>query len=103
MPENKTIASETVYQGRIIQVRRDQVHLSNGNNAAMEVVESVDATAVVALTGDSKVLLIEQYRHAVGGMLLEIPAGKMEPGESPEDCARRELEEETGYRPGTMR
>jgi len=103
MSENKAIVSETVFQGRIVDVRRDKVLLPNGNTAAMEVVESADATAVVAVTADRKVLLIEQYRHAAGGMLLEIPAGKMEPGESPENCARRELEEETGYRPGTMR
>jgi len=69
----------------------------------MEVVKSSDATAVVAITTDRTVLLINQFRYAAGGMLLEIPAGKLEPGESPKDCAGRELEEETGYRPKTLR
>ncbi len=103
MSENKAIGSEKVYHGRVVDVRRDRVVMPNGNTATLEVVESSDATAVVAVTADRKVLLIKQFRHATGGTLLEIPAGKMEPGESPEDCAGRELEEETGYRPGTMR
>lgn len=103
MVENKTLLSETVFKGRVIDVRRDKVLMPNGNTATLEVVGTSDATAVVAVTADRKVLLIEQLRYATGGMLLEIPAGKMEPGENAEDCARRELEEETGYRPGTMR
>jgi len=103
MPENKAGYSETVFQGRIVDVHRDKVLLPDGRTATMEVVKSSDATAVVAITTDKTVLLINQFRYAVGGMLLEIPAGKLEPGESPEDCARRELEEETGYRPETLR
>ncbi|MFA7467337.1 MAG: NUDIX hydrolase [Desulfotomaculaceae bacterium] len=103
MPKNKATDSETVFQGRIVDVRRDKVLLPDGRSATMEIVSSSDATAVVAITADRKVLLINQFRYAAGGMLLEIPAGKMEPGESPKDCAGRELEEETGFRPGTLR
>jgi len=103
MSANKVIYSETVFQGRIMDVRRDKVLLPDGKTTTMEVVKLSDATAVVAITADRKVLLINQFRYAAGGMLLEIPAGKMESDESPINCAGRELEEETGYRPGTLR
>lgn len=95
--------SETVFRGKILDVRRDSVELPDGRTATMEVVHSADATAVVAINSNREVLLINQFRYSAGGMLLEIPAGKMETGESPLECARRELEEETGYRAQNLR
>lgn len=102
MSEIKSAYSEAVFRGKILDVHRDEVTLPNGKTTTMEVVYSVDATAVVAVTNNQEVLLINQFRYAAGGMLLEIPAGKMESGESALECARRELEEETGYRAQTL-
>lgn len=103
MNNKKAAYSETVFRGRILDVCRDRLELPDGRETTMEVVCSPDATAVVAVNDAGEVLLLDQFRYATGGMLLEIPAGKMEPGENPEECARRELEEETGYRAGSLR
>ncbi len=93
----KTIASETVYTGKIITVRKDLMRFPNGHSGIREVVACADAVAVVALTDRNEVLMVKQYRHPVGQELWEIPAGKIEAGEKPLQCAQRELEEETGY------
>jgi len=94
----KTIGSDTVYNGKIITVRKDQMMFPNGHTGIREVVTCADAVAVVALTEHNEVLMVKQYRHPAGQELWEIPAGKIETGESPLQCAKRELEEETGYR-----
>ncbi len=91
----KVRSSRYPYRGRIINVRLDEVELTNGP-AVREVVEHPGAVAVLALDGKENVILVRQYRHPVGGELLEVPAGKLEPGEEPLHCARRELAEETG-------
>ncbi len=103
MSGEKKVASQTVFQGKILQVRRDEVVLPDGRPSAREVVETTDAVAVVGITGAGEVLMVKQYRYAVARALLEIPAGKIEPGEKPLECARRELEEETGYRASAWR
>lgn len=103
MTETKAVSSETVFRGKILDVRRDGATLPDGRTATLEVVYSGDAAAVVALSSQREVFLINQYRYVTGGMLLEIPAGKMEAGEKPLECARRELEEETGYRAANWR
>jgi ADP-ribose pyrophosphatase len=95
--QEEIISSEKIYTGKVISLRRDTVRLSNGKTAAREVVEHPGATAVVALTEAGEVLLVEQYRRPADEVLLEIPAGKLEPGEAPLACARRELAEETGF------
>ncbi|MGB9867053.1 MAG: NUDIX hydrolase [Bacillota bacterium] len=89
------LESELVYQGKILRLRRDKVLLANGRVALREVVEHPGAVGIIATEGD-QVVLVKQYRYPVGAELLEIPAGKLEPGESPDECARRELREETG-------
>jgi hypothetical protein len=91
------IESHTIYRGRVVTLRIDTVRLPNGNTARREIVEHRGAVAIVPLLDHETVLLIRQYRQAVGETLLEIPAGTLEPDEPPDACARRELQEETGY------
>ncbi len=97
MLKEPTIASKVIYDGKIIKVRVDEVRLSGGTKANREIVEHPGAVAIVALTKDLEVILVKQYRKPVEKELLEIPAGKLDPGEDPLACAKRELLEETGY------
>jgi len=100
--EEKQIESRYIYKGKIINLRVDKVELPDGKLADREVVEHRGAVAVVARAPAGGVLLVKQYRHPVGETLWEIPAGKLEQGEAPEECARRELAEETGYYPNQL-
>ena len=105
MDENlkeKFVSAQRLYEGKVINLRRDMVLLPNGNQASREVVEHPGAVAVVPVLPDGRVLMVRQFRHPVGEILLEIPAGKLSPGENPDDCALRELEEETGYLAGKL-
>ena len=97
MADPKVLKSEVVFQGGHIQLRVDRVVEPAGHEATREIVVHPGAVCIVARPSDTEVLLIRQYRHAVGGELLEIPAGGLDPGEDPFDAARRELEEETGF------
>jgi len=92
----KVLESNTIYRGRIINLRVDTVKLPDGRTGKREVVEYSGAVAIVPLNQEGQLLLVRQYRHAVGRILLEIPAGKIEHGEDLESAARRELQEETG-------
>lgn len=85
-----------------VHVSRERVTLPSGALIELDIVRHPGAAAVVPFTRDGRVLLIRQYRHAAGGMILEVPAGKLDPGESPESCAARELEEEAGCRAGRI-
>jgi len=96
----KTISSERIYDGKIINLRKDLVELENGNNASREIVEHSGGVGILAVDSDGQILMVRQYRCGVGRMSLEIPAGKLNLGENPEECGRRELEEETGFIPG---
>jgi ADP-ribose pyrophosphatase len=96
------VAPRRVYAGRIIDVHLESVALPGGVTTELEIIRHPGAAAVVPLLEDGRVVLLRQYRHAAGGFILEIPAGKLDPGESPEDCARRETEEEAGMRPGAL-
>jgi len=91
------VESHIIYRGRVVTLRIDTVRLPSGRTARREIVEHRGAVAIVPLLNNDTVLLIRQYRQAVGETLLEIPAGTLEPDEPPDQCARRELEEETGY------
>ena len=97
--EEKTLSREEKFQGKILSVHVDQVLLPNGNTATREVVEHVDGAAVLALDERNNVLMVTQYRYVFGKTLLEIPAGKLDPGEDPASGALRELREETGAVP----
>jgi len=90
--------TKTIYIGRIITLNVDTVTLPNGLTVDLEVVRHPGAAAVVPLKDNGTVILIRQFRHAAGGFIYEIPAGKLSPGEDPRVCAARELEEEVGYR-----
>lgn len=103
MDEARTIATRRVHDGRVVKLDVEQVRIPNGNEVTLELIRHPGAAAVVPLDADGQVVMIRQYRHATGGWLLEVPAGKLDhPGEPPEACARREVEEETGYRAGTI-
>ncbi len=92
------LASRRIYDGKILGLRVDRAALPGGGEAVREVVEFHGGVAILALDDAARVLLIRQYRYAVGETLWELPAGMLEPGELPHVCAERELEEETGYR-----
>ncbi|HDT8479747.1 TPA: NUDIX hydrolase [Staphylococcus pseudintermedius] len=96
--EEKTISKESIYKGKIIEVEKHKVSLPNNETAYREVVKHNGAVAICVLTPDQQVILVKQYRKALEQELLEIPAGKLEPGEDRESAAMRELEEETGYK-----
>lgn len=91
-----------IYKGKVVHLVVHDVTLPNGHRTELEVVHHPGAAAVVPFVTDDEVLLVRQYRLAAGGYLLEIPAGKLDERESPEACARRETEEEIGYRPGRL-
>lgn len=93
----KPLAEEVAWKGRIFTVNRMQVELQNGKTAIRDVVRHPGAVAIVALTNEGKICLVRQFRAAIDRITLEIPAGKLDPGEDPLDCARRELKEETGF------
>ena len=93
----KKVASESIFDGRILHVRRDSVELPNGKPAMREYVRHIGAVAVLPLTDEGEVVLERQYRYPFGEVLVEIPAGKLEsPEEDPRKAALRELAEETG-------
>lgn len=90
------------YRGKVLDVAVEEVQLPNGNVTDLEILRHPGAAAVVPLLDDGQVVLVRQYRHATGGWLLEVPAGKLDGGEDPEACARREVEEETGFSVGEL-
>lgn len=95
----KTISSKEIYSGKIISVRLDRVQLPDGKESKREIVEVVNSGAVgIVPVKDDRVYLVRQYRKAIEKVLLEIPAGRLEPGEDPLHCAQRELAEEIGFR-----
>lgn len=98
-PHPTTTSPETpvpLFQGRIIHLNQERVRLPNGHEAELEIVHHPGGAAVVALDADGRVCLLRQYRHATGGWLWELPAGKIDNREPPLDTARRELAEEAG-------
>jgi len=94
--EDKHVRRRPVYQGKILDLSLETVDLPNGESVELEIARHLGGTAVVALDDQGRVCLLRQYRHAAGGWLWELPAGKLEPGETPFNTARRELSEEAG-------
>jgi len=99
MTDPEVLSTRRIHDGRIVKLSLEEVRLPNGNAVTLEIVRHPGAAAVVPVDDDGRVILVRQYRHATSSWLLEVPAGKLDhPGESPEACALREVEEETGYR-----
>lgn len=94
------VSSEEIFKGRVVHLFRDTVRLPNGSLTTREVARHPGAVCVVPLTQEGDVLMVRQYRYPFERTLLEAPAGKLDPDETPEDCARRELSEETGAAAG---
>ena len=92
------ISSEQKFSGRLIDLYLDQVELPNGETATREWIDHPGAVCLIPILPDGKICLIRQFRYGPGEEFIEIPAGKLDAGEAPLDCAYRELEEETGYR-----
>jgi ADP-ribose pyrophosphatase len=97
--ENKFLSSTYIYKGKIIKLRQDKVKLPDGKETTREIIEHPGAVVILALTDDQKIIMIRQFRVAANEVLWELPAGKVEDGEDLVRCAKRELEEETGYYP----
>jgi len=100
--QERVVESRRLYEGRVVSLRVDRVELPSGRLTVREVVEHAPVVAIVALDGRGNVLLVRQYRLPVRQSLLEIPAGGVDPGESAEEAAQRELQEETGQRAGRL-
>ena len=104
---NALVESTVIHDGRVVHLSVDTVRFPDGSVGRLELVRHRGAAAVLPVLGsredpDPDVLLLQQYRYAAGGVIYEVPAGIIEPGESWEECARRELEEEAGFRAGTL-
>jgi len=97
--EETRIDGRTVFEGRILTLEVDRVRTPGGGESVREVIRHPGASVMVPVTADGKVLFVRQFRYPTGGVLLELPAGKLDPGEDPQICAERETAEETGFRP----
>lgn len=94
----RLLTRKTVYDGRIVRLDLDRVQLPGGVVHELEVLRHPGASCILPFASEDEILMLRQFRHAGGGFLHELPAGTLNPGESPEHCAARELEEETGFR-----
>jgi ADP-ribose pyrophosphatase len=102
MSEARLLSRRRIYEGRVVRLHVEEVRLPNGRVHELEIVRHPGAAAVVPVLEDGRVVLVRQFRHAAGGWILEVPAGKLDGAESPESCAAREVEEEVGYRASRM-
>lgn len=95
----KTIKSDTIYDGKILKLRVDTVELENKRYSKREIVDHQKGAGIIAFDGPDKLWMVSQYRKAIDKVTLEIPAGLVDPGELPIETAKRELQEEVGYFP----
>lgn len=96
----KTIDSTRIFEGKVVRLRRDTVELENGKQTFREVIDHPGGVSILAMDEEGKIFFVRQFRYPFGKMLLELPAGKLEPGEDPAQSGRRELREETGCTAG---
>ncbi len=99
----KTIHSEIVFTGKVFRVRKDAVEFPQGKIINLDIVEHNPAVTLIPLDDQGRLWFVRQYRHPAGQELLELPAGVVEDGEEPDECARREVREETGMKAGSLR
>ncbi len=95
--KEKMLNRKVIFEGKVIKVYHDEVLCPNGNLSKREIINHNGGSSIIGITNENKILLIKQYRYAYDEVIYEIPAGKIELGEDPLVCAKRELEEETGY------
>ena len=98
----RILSSSLVYEGKAVSVKKEEVELPSGKRIYRETVLHRGASAIIPVMDNGDIIFVRQYRHPIGEYILEIPAGTLKEGEDPEACARRELEEETGYRAGEL-
>lgn len=98
----ETTQSETIYKGRVVTLQRDTITEPGGQPYVREVVVHPGAIVIVPVDAAGRLLLVRQWRHPVGKVLTELPAGTLEAGEEPRSCAERELQEETGFKPASL-
>jgi ADP-ribose pyrophosphatase len=102
-PDVKVLNVRPVHAGRVVNLRLEEIELPGGRRTTLELIRHPGAAAIVPVLPTGEVLLVRQYRHAAAGtVLLEVPAGTLNAGESPEQCATRECAEESGFRPGRL-
>lgn len=94
----RTIRRKSIFEGRVVDLSIEHIELPGGGRTELELIRHPGAAAIVPVGADNEVYLVRQYRHATGGWLLEVPAGKLEPGEGPPASAAREVQEEIGMR-----
>ncbi|MGI6204879.1 MAG: NUDIX hydrolase [Anaerovoracaceae bacterium] len=95
--EEKTLETKRIYEGRVINLRKDKVTVRDGRTSWREIVENNGGAVAVAITDDNKIIMVKQFRKPFERVMTEVPAGKIEPGEDPDTTVRRELKEETGF------
>lgn len=98
----RVLSTRSIFRGRIVNLEVDRIVEPSGNEVEREIVRHPGAAVLLAVTSERRIVLVRQYRYAANEMMLEVPAGTIDPGETPETTAQRELIEETGYRAGRL-
>ena len=99
----KTVSSKVIHQGKYFSFKTDETELANGVRVTRDIIDHPGAVAIIPLLDEGRIVFVRQFRYAAGRELLEIPAGTLERGENPDQCAARELKEETGYSAGSIK
>lgn len=97
MAKEQTISSKQIYNGKVLSLRVDEVRINENKTSIREIVSHGGAVCAVGVTSENKILLVKQYRKSFESEMIEVPAGKLDPGELPESAVIREFKEETGY------